>query len=233
MGYTRCSKAGTFQIGLLHLTLTILVLACSRHPASWRDPSVHTVHFVTLEDRVRLDVLAWGRSGRPIVLLAGSGNTAHVYDDFAQKLVGPYHVCGITRRRFGASDHPASGYTDQRLADDIFAVLHPLKILAPVLIGHSMAGSELTTVASQHSHQLSGLVYRDAARDPSLDALQIDPIRRKLPPTMLQQPEPAEADTKSFRLPRVAEANRRNGISRGPSCEIAPPPIPTARSQRG
>src|SRR6516164_5523184 len=48
MGYTRCSKSGTFQIGLLHLTLTILVLACSRHPASWRDPSVHTVHFVTL-----------------------------------------------------------------------------------------------------------------------------------------------------------------------------------------
>ena len=51
--------------------------------APWRDPSPHTVRFVTVDDGVRLEVLDWGGSGRPVVLLAGGGNTAHVFDDFA------------------------------------------------------------------------------------------------------------------------------------------------------
>ncbi len=117
------------------------------------------MQFVTVEDNVKLEVLDWGGSGRPIVLLAGSGNTAHVFDDFAEKLACSYHVYGITRRGFGASTHANFGYTDQRLADDILQVMHSLRIVAPVLVGHSMAGAELTTMGSQHSDQLAGLVY--------------------------------------------------------------------------
>jgi pimeloyl-ACP methyl ester carboxylesterase len=41
-----------------------------------------------------------------------------------------------------------------------------LRIEAPVLIGHSMAGAELITVGSQHPARVSGLVYRDAIADP-------------------------------------------------------------------
>src|SRR6185503_4017338 len=92
-------------------------------PSAWRDPSTHTVRFVTVGEAVRLEVLDWGGTGRNIVLLAGSGNTAHVFDDFAQKLTRSGHVYGITRRGFGASSHPESGYDDQRLADDVFRAL--------------------------------------------------------------------------------------------------------------
>ena len=67
------------------------------------DPSPHTVQFVTVDKDVKLEVLDWGGSGRPLVLLAGLGNTAHVFDDFAPKLTSQYHVYGITRRGFGAS----------------------------------------------------------------------------------------------------------------------------------
>ena len=51
--------------------------------ASWQDPSKHRVQFVTVEDGVRLEVLDWGGSGRSIVLLAGLGFSAHVFDGFA------------------------------------------------------------------------------------------------------------------------------------------------------
>jgi len=35
-------------------------------------------------------VLDWGGSGKPLVLLTGSGNTAHVFDELAGKLtLGP------------------------------------------------------------------------------------------------------------------------------------------------
>src|SRR5260370_33342206 len=78
-------------------------------PGNWQDPSKHSVQFVTVEDGVRLEVLDWGGSGRPIVLLAGLGFSAHVFDGFAEKLTDSGHVFGITRRGYGGSSRPASG----------------------------------------------------------------------------------------------------------------------------
>ena len=141
-------------------------VACAQESAAWRDPSKHRVRFVTVDQDVQLEVLDWGGTGRPIVLLAGSGNTAHVFDDFAPKLTDCCHIYGITRRGFGASSQAASGYDDQRLADDVLEVLEAMNLKAPVLVGHSMAGGELTTIGHQHSDRLGGLVYMDALGDP-------------------------------------------------------------------
>jgi len=60
-------------------------------------PSPHAVRFVTVEKGVRLEALDWGGSGSPVVLLAGGGNTAHVFDEFAPKLTSDHHVYGINR----------------------------------------------------------------------------------------------------------------------------------------
>jgi pimeloyl-ACP methyl ester carboxylesterase len=94
--------------------------------------------------------------------LAGAGNTAHVFDQFATKLVGRYHVVGITRRGFGRSSAPTSGYSADRLGDDILAILDSLRLAKPVLIGHSIAGEELSSIGSRHAERVSGLVYLDA-----------------------------------------------------------------------
>jgi pimeloyl-ACP methyl ester carboxylesterase len=164
-----------------------------------------------VEEGVQLEVLDWGGSGRPVVLLTGSGNTAHVYDDFAPKLMGCCHVYGITRRGFGASSHPESGYTDQHLADDVLQVLDSLKIVAPVLVGHSMAGSELTTLGVQHSDRLAGLVYLDAGDDPG-DFSGKNPAYRALfekLPGMKPSP-PSEADKKSFQAYRAMQIRTMN-----------------------
>ena len=157
---------------VIHAAAVGCVLAVSlsaQGPAGWTDPSPHKAQFVRVDEGVRLEVLDWGGSGRPIVLLAGSGNSAHVFDDFALKLREVGHVYGITRRGFGASSQPASGYDDQRLADDVLTVLDALGIPSPVLIGHSMAGQEMTTLGRQHSGRLAGLVYLDAHGDPGDD----------------------------------------------------------------
>ena len=131
----------------------------------WRDPSKHTIQLVTVDEGVQLELLDWGGAGPAVVLLTGSGHTAHVYDDFAPKLTDCCHVYGITRRGFGASSRPASGYDDQRLADDVARALDQAKIASPVLVGHSRAGAEMTTVGRQHSGRISGLVYLDALGD--------------------------------------------------------------------
>jgi non-heme chloroperoxidase len=127
------------------------------------DPTPHRVQFVVVDKDVKLEVLDWGGAGRPVVLLAGLGNNAHVFDRFALKLTAAYHVFGITRRGFGVSSAPATGYAAARLGDDVLAVLETLKISKPVLVGHSIAGGELSSIGSRHPDKVAGLIYLDAA----------------------------------------------------------------------
>jgi pimeloyl-ACP methyl ester carboxylesterase len=94
--------------GALLIGLTASPRAVARGPGVWLDPSPHHVQFVTVEEGVRLEVLDWGGSGRPIVFLTGSGHSAHVFDELAPKLTDAHHVYGITRRGYGASSKPES-----------------------------------------------------------------------------------------------------------------------------
>jgi non-heme chloroperoxidase len=169
--------------------------------------SAQKVHMVNVDRGVQLEVLDWGGTGRPVVLLAGSGNSAHVFDEFALKLTPFAHVYGITRRGYGASSHPASGYDNQRLADDILAVIAKLNLPSPVLCGHSLAGSEITTIGNQHSDRIGGLIYLDALDDPR-DFPASDPrymeLYRRLPPGPVVPPETPEERT-SFALTRARD----------------------------
>jgi pimeloyl-ACP methyl ester carboxylesterase len=150
----------------------------------WKDPSPHRAQFVRVEDDVQLEVLDWGGSGRALVLLAGSGHSAHIFDDFALKLTDLCHVYGITRRGYGESSRPESGFSAERLGDDVLAVLDSLHLIAPVLAGHSLGGHELTAVASAHPNRLAGLIYMDSTADPTFDWGPYQELRKKLPSTM-------------------------------------------------
>jgi pimeloyl-ACP methyl ester carboxylesterase len=130
------------------------------------DVASHTVRFVTVDTNVRLEVLDWGGTGRPLVMLSGGGNSAHRYDRFAPKLTATYHVYGITRRGLGASSVPpltSGNYQSDRLGADVLAVIDSLKLQRPVLVGHSFAGAELSSACSQHPERVGGLIYLDAA----------------------------------------------------------------------
>ena len=154
------------------------------------DLSPHKVELVTVEQDVKVEVLDWGGSGRPLIFLAGSGDTAHSFDSFAPKFIGQNHVYGITRRGFGASSKPApanGNYSADHLGDDVLAVMQALHIDRPVLVGHSLAGQELSSVGSRFPEKVSGLIYLDAATgfafyDPAHPKLEIEmnDIKRRI-----------------------------------------------------
>ncbi|HEX5971968.1 MAG TPA: alpha/beta hydrolase [Gemmatimonadaceae bacterium] len=133
-----------------------------------RDTASHATRMVAVAPGVQLEVLDWGGSGRPVVLLAGLGATAHTFDDFAPQLATSYHVYGITRRGFGHSSAPMYGYGADTLADDVLAALDSLGLRQPVLAGHSMAGEELSDIGGRHPERVAGLVYLDAGYDYAL-----------------------------------------------------------------
>jgi non-heme chloroperoxidase len=121
---------------------------------------------VDVGDGVKLEVLDWEGTGRPVILLAGSGNTAHVYEDFAPKLADGCHVYAITRRGYGVSSKPERGYSVPELSEDVWRVIQSLHLLKPVVMGHSMAGSELSFLGQKHSADIGALIYLDANADP-------------------------------------------------------------------
>lgn len=197
---------------VLALALASSVIGLGEQSPPWHDPSQHKVQFVTVEDGVRLEVLDWGGTGRPVVLLAGLGYTAHVFDGFAEKLTDSYHVYGITRRGYGASSRPAAGYTEQRLAEDDLRVFDALRLVTPVVAGHSIAGNELSQLGIHHHHRIAGLVYLEALNDGTDDYTEYDAVCRKLPEAMRTPPSPSPADLKSFPAYRDWRA-RTEGIS--------------------
>ena len=190
-----------FHRSRLALCAFVTLLAVPLHAQSlavWKDPSPHTVRFVAVDKRVRLEVLDWGGSGRPLILLAGGGNTAHVFDDFALKLTPRYHVYGITRRGFGASgfsnpDHPAD-----RLGDDVIAVMDALHLTKPILVGHSIAGVELSSVANNHPNRAAGLIYLDAAYSYAFDNGNGSSVMEMQKLQGPQPPPPSQTDLASF-----------------------------------
>jgi non-heme chloroperoxidase len=183
---------------LFFLSVCSQAVSAQERPVSWHDPSPHKIQFVTVEKGVQLEVLDWGGSGRPVVLLAGLGFTAHVFDGFAEKLSESCHVYGVTRRGYGASGRPASNYTEERLAEDDLEVFKALNLAAPVVIGHSVAGNELSTLGIHHHEQISGLVYLDALNDNADDWADYDALEAKLPESMKKPPSPSPTDKKSF-----------------------------------
>src|SRR5207245_4226701 len=81
------------------------------------------------------------------------------------------------RRGSGASSAPPPTqptYDPDRLGADILAVIAALNLESPILVGHSLAGQELSSVGSRHPDKVAGLIYLDAgylyAYDPSPSA---------------------------------------------------------------
>jgi len=150
---------------------------------------------ITVEPGVRVEVLDWGgpkdgSHARPLLFLSGLGDTAHVYDTFAPRFTDRFHVYAMTRRGFGASSKPAptdANYSAERLGLDVVAVIDALHLERPVLVGHSIAGEELSFVGSRYPQKVAGLIYLDAADaygfyDPVRGDTQIDllDVKRQL-----------------------------------------------------
>ena len=191
------------------------------------------VHFVEVEEGVKLEVVDWGGTGRPVVLLAGLGADAHSFAKFVVRLTPSYRVYGITRRGFGASSAPPAGYSADRLGDDVLAVLAALDLHRPVVVGHSIAGQELSSVGSRHADKVAGLVYLDAAwsfayYDSSLGdcSIELMEVKRKLEDLQskfLQDTRPLIQELLETGLPRLERVLRewRNQLEATPAALLA------------
>jgi pimeloyl-ACP methyl ester carboxylesterase len=177
----------------------------------WADPSPHRARFVTVAPGVRLEVLDWGGQGSPVVFLSGLQDVAHGFDDFAPQFTDRHHVLAITRRGYGASSRPPSGYDLATRVADLTAVLDSLRLTRVALVGHSIAGDELTAFAGTHPERVTRLVYLDAAYDHSEVArlIQTFPPPPPMQPSDSASPAAVQAYTQRVYGPHIPEAQFR------------------------
>ncbi len=244
------SIAGTWTQGK---SMPLELRRATKESAWLEAPVPYHVQFIEVEAGVKLEVVDWGGSGRPLVLLSGMGATAHTFDKFAAKLTPSYHVYGITRRGFGASSVPPSGYSADRLGDDVLAVLAALNVNRPVLVGSSIAGQELSSAGSRYPEKVAGLIYLDAAYsyayyDSSLGDLNIELIEmsrklEELQSKFLQDTRPLIQELLETDLPRLERVlrERQKDLQAAPAALLAgytqaeahlPPAIPAINAGR-
>jgi non-heme chloroperoxidase len=162
-------RRGLNRIGRAGLLIALLLFALQSAPAQKSDEPVkpvdrspHKSGFVNA-DGIKLNYLDWGGAGDVLLLLTGFGDSAHVFDDFAPKFTDRFHVIALTRRGFGESDKPADGYDTATRVEDIRQFLDALKISEVSIVGHSMAGDEMTMFATLYPQRVKKLVYLEAA----------------------------------------------------------------------
>jgi non-heme chloroperoxidase len=180
----------------LCLILFVYKLHRDKAKATTANPQIT---FINGSTNNKLEILDWGGEGRNILFLAGLGNSAHIYDDFAPKFTNSFHVYGITRRGFGASTQTATGYDITTWTKDILAAIDSLHLQKVILIGHSIAGEEISKFASTYPNRVEKIVYLDAAYD-----------RMNLINFMTQHPPPAPPKATAKDSSSIAQLNNYN-----------------------
>src|SRR5215207_431877 len=114
---------------------------------------------------IRLHYLDWGGTGPTLIFLTGMGASAYIFDKFAPRFTDKFHPLALTRRGHGDSDYPETGYDADTLVEDIRQFMDALHVEKAVLVGHSLAGVELTHFTATYPHRVEKLVYLDALDD--------------------------------------------------------------------
>lgn len=159
MNVRRCIR--TEGLVALCLIATLIVPAATASSGSLLSSNVVSANGIGIH------CLDSGGTKPALLFIPGLGDTAYLMEDFATRFVRTNRVIIMTRRGFGRSSVPRDGYDLSARVEDIRGLLDALRIQRVVLVGHSIAGDELTAFAIKYPERVVSLVYLDAAYDRS------------------------------------------------------------------
>jgi non-heme chloroperoxidase len=123
-------------------------------------------YYVSVEPGVHLYVEDINPTGSKTIVFIHGWPLSHKQFEYQFNVLPElgYRCIGIDWRGFGKSDKPMSGYTYNRLADDIRIIVDTLKLSHFALVGHSTGGGIAIRYMSRHNgYRVSKLVLVDAA----------------------------------------------------------------------
>jgi pimeloyl-ACP methyl ester carboxylesterase len=88
-----------------------------------------------------------GGQSIPMVLIHGSAGAINWWDDLIPLLKEDHRVIAIDMLGYGGSDKPDSDYSIETQANLVAQVMAKLKVPPAVVVGHSLGGKVVTSVA--------------------------------------------------------------------------------------
>lgn len=147
-------------------------------------------------DGVRLHYLDWGGEGPALIFLHGLGDNPYIFTDLAPAFVGEFRVIAYARRGHGRSEAKPP-YDTETLTGDLCGLMDALDIGKADLVGWSMGGNEITSMAATHPDRVRRIVYLDGAYDyAGTDAII---AIQETPPGLIEFPASALASFAAYR----------------------------------
>lgn len=167
-------------------------------------------------DGARLEVLVWGESGKPGILLAhGSRAHARWWGPVAPLLAQDYRVVSFSWSGMGGSEWRPAYSIDQQVTE-LFSAAEAGGAFAgemsPVFIAHSFGTRALAQAAADRGDELSGAILVDgvimSTRRPPLNSMLLDPRYETLTEALARfNLKPAQSCENAFILDDIARAS--------------------------
>jgi len=126
----------------------------ARGPAPDLSLAPGTHHLVATDDGGAIHVVERG-SGTPILLVHGVTLSVDVWAYQLRDLADRHRVVAMDQRGHGSSRAGSDGYSFERLASDVLAVLDALDLQGAILVGHSMGGMVALQLAVEQPQALA------------------------------------------------------------------------------
>jgi pimeloyl-ACP methyl ester carboxylesterase len=170
----------------------------------------------------------WDNPGAPpVILLHGYTSHARSWDTIAQGLADRFRVLALDQRGHGESDW-ATDYHEQRLVEDLAALVDALGLNQVALVGMSIGGSTACSYAARVPERVSKLVAMECVTDPDVDASDPRLVEhlttlRTLPAAYDTAEEAAVAYRPLAPYATDDELTRwmRNGLKSGPGSQLS------------
>jgi pimeloyl-ACP methyl ester carboxylesterase len=156
--------------------LALTAIAAPPPPAAWKDGYV-------LANGIRIHYWRTGGNKPPLVLAHGSSDDGLCWTNFAKELEGNFDIVMIDARGHGLSDPPRPNDPVDVQADDLAGVIRELKLVRPVVMGHSMGSFAAAAFAAKYPDVARAVVLEDpnlgGARRPGAAGAAADPEARR------------------------------------------------------
>ena len=117
---------------------------------------------------LRIHFRDWGGEGPPLVIVHGLRDHSHSFDDLAAALADRFHVHALDLRGHGDSE-TTPYYAFGHFVLDLHNMICALRLVRPVLVGHSMGGEVVATFAGSFPQVVSRLVMIEGLGPPPLE----------------------------------------------------------------
>jgi len=132
----------------------------------------------------RINYCEWGNQNpKVVILLHGSLQTLHTWDEFCEKASSKYRLIAFDQRGHGETFHDSvdKDYSTDAMTKDLDSIVSLLNIDSFSLIGMSMGAANALSYSSLFTNKIESLVMVDWV--PSLDTFEV----QKLLQTMTQK----------------------------------------------